>query len=186
MLIQDLLTTLETLRTGDVEDATQTLRRLLDATFDLKTATEDYASDAEQAAEQRAYGLVDEVLSSFESLAAVDSDLSPLALFTRAFDGVPIRVPQRAAGGHVEVMGMLDAQCNVSGCRTDLRQLSAPSQWLSLLVAPAFGTVSRLQTIPRTALLVLALNPGRLAFVALSARSPGEKPIQETRFRNPF
>ena len=53
---------------------------------------------------------MDEVLSSFESLAAVNSDLSPLALFTRAFDGVPIRVPQRAAGGHVEVMGLLDAR----------------------------------------------------------------------------
>jgi len=109
-LIQDLLATLETLRTGDVEDATETLRRLLDAKFDLETATEDYANGAEQAVEQRAYDLVDEVLSSFESLSAVDSDLSPLALFTRAFDGVPIRVPQRAAGGHVEVMGMLDAR----------------------------------------------------------------------------
>jgi ATP-dependent helicase/nuclease subunit B len=31
-----------------------------------------------------------------------------LAVFTRAFDGVPIQVPQRAAGGHVEVMGLLD------------------------------------------------------------------------------
>jgi ATP-dependent helicase/nuclease subunit B len=109
-LIQDLLATLETLRTGDVEDATETLRQLLDASFDLETATEGYASGTEQAVEQRAYDLVDEVLSSFESLSAVDSDLSPLALFTRAFDGVPIRVPQRAAGGHVEVMGMLDAR----------------------------------------------------------------------------
>ena len=109
-LIQDLLATLETLRTGDVRDATETLRWLLDATFDLEAATEDYANGAEQAVEQRAYDLVDEVLSSFESLSAVDSDLSPLALFTRAFDGVPIRVPQRAAGGHVEVMGMLDAR----------------------------------------------------------------------------
>ena len=109
-LIEDLLATLETLRTDDIEDATETLRRLLDAEFDLETATEDYASGAEQAVEQRAYDLVDEVFSSFEALVAVDSDLSPLALFTRAFDGVPIRVPRRAAGGHVEVMGMLDAR----------------------------------------------------------------------------
>ncbi len=109
-LIEELLATLETLQTGDVEDATETLRRLLDERFDLEAATEDYASGAEQAVEQRAYDLVDEVLSSFESLAAVNSDLSPLALFTRAFDGVPIRVPQRAAGGHVEVMGLLDAR----------------------------------------------------------------------------
>jgi ATP-dependent helicase/nuclease subunit B len=109
-LIEELLATLETLRTGDVEDATETFRRLLDDRFDLEAATEDYASGAEQAVEQRAYDLVDEVLSSFESLAAVNSDLSPLALFTRAFDGVPIRVPQRAAGGHVEVMGLLDAR----------------------------------------------------------------------------
>jgi ATP-dependent helicase/nuclease subunit B len=109
-LIEELLDTLETLRTGDVEDATDTLRRLLDDRFDLEASTEDYASGAEQAIEQRAYDLVDEVLSSFESLVAVNSDLSPLALFTRAFDGVPIRVPQRAAGGHVEVMGLLDAR----------------------------------------------------------------------------
>ncbi|ELY75812.1 PD-(D/E)XK nuclease family protein [Natrinema gari] len=109
-LVEDLLATLETLRTGDVEDATETLRRLMDDRFDLEAATEDYAHGAEQAVEQRAYDLVDEVLSSFESLAAVNSDLSPLALFTRAFDGVPIRVPQRAAGGHVEVMGLLDAR----------------------------------------------------------------------------
>ncbi|WP_226023611.1 PD-(D/E)XK nuclease family protein [Halomicrobium salinisoli] len=109
-LIEDLLATLETLRTDNVEDATATLRRLLDDRFDLEAATEDYASGAEQAVEQRAYDIVDEVLSSFESLAAVDSDLSPLALFTRAFDGVPIRVPQSAAGGHVEVMGLLDAR----------------------------------------------------------------------------
>jgi ATP-dependent helicase/nuclease subunit B len=109
-LVEELLVTLETLRTGDVEDATETLRRLMDDRFDLDAATEDYASGAEQAVEQRAYDIVDEVLSSFESLAAVNSDLSPLALFTRAFDGVPIRVPQRAAGGHVEVMGLLDAR----------------------------------------------------------------------------
>ena len=109
-LIEELLATLESLRTEDIEGATQTLRRLLDDRFDLEAATEDYASGAEQAVEQRAYDLVDEVLSSFESLAAVNSDLSPLALFTRAFDGVPIRVPQRAAGGHVEVMGLLDAR----------------------------------------------------------------------------
>ncbi|ELZ43306.1 nuclease subunit B-like protein [Halorubrum californiense DSM 19288] len=109
-LVEELLATLETLRTGDIEDATETLRRLMDDRFDLEAATEDYASGAEQAVEQRAYDIVDEVLSSFESLAAVNSDLSPLALFTRAFDGVPIRVPQRAAGGHVEVMGLLDAR----------------------------------------------------------------------------
>ncbi|WP_394346586.1 PD-(D/E)XK nuclease family protein [Halorhabdus rudnickae] len=109
-LVEELLATLETLRTGDVEDATEILRRLIDDRFDLEAATEDYASGAEQAVEQRAYDIVDEVLSSFESLAAVNSDLSPLALFTRAFDGVPIRVPQRAAGGHVEVMGLLDAR----------------------------------------------------------------------------
>ncbi|WP_435066693.1 PD-(D/E)XK nuclease family protein [Haloplanus sp. C73] len=109
-LIRDLLATLETLRTGSVEDATETLRHLLDDRFDLAAATAEYASGAERAIEGRAYDLVDEVLSSFESLAAVDSDLSPLALFTRAFDGVPVRVPQRAAGGHVEVMGLLDAR----------------------------------------------------------------------------
>ncbi|RJX42951.1 PD-(D/E)XK nuclease family protein [Halonotius aquaticus] len=109
-LIEELLTTLETLRTGDIEDATDTLRRLLDDRFNLKETTEDYATGAEQAVEQRAYDLVDEVLTSFESLASVSSNLSPLALFTRAFDGVPIRVPQRAAGGHVEVMGLLDAR----------------------------------------------------------------------------
>ncbi|WP_336022722.1 PD-(D/E)XK nuclease family protein [Halobellus salinisoli] len=109
-LIEDLLATLETLRGGDVEDATETLRQLLDDRFDLETATDDYASGAEQAVEQQAYDLVDEVLTSFESLAAVNSDLSPLALFTRAFDGIPIQVPQRAAGGHVEVMGLLDAR----------------------------------------------------------------------------
>ncbi|KAB7513527.1 PD-(D/E)XK nuclease family protein [Halosegnis rubeus] len=109
-VIEQLLATLKTLRTEDTEDATETLRRLLDDRFDLEGATEDYASGAEQAVEQRAYDLVDEVLSSFESLSAVNSDLSPLALFTRAFDGVPIRVPQRAAGGHVEVMGLLDAR----------------------------------------------------------------------------
>jgi len=109
-LVEELLATLETLRTGDVEDATETLRRLMDDRFDLEAATEDYASGTEQAVEQRAYDIVDEVLSSFESMAAVNSDLSPLALFTRAFDGVPIRVPQRAAGGHVEVMGLLDAR----------------------------------------------------------------------------
>ncbi|MDS0283984.1 hypothetical protein NDI86_17850 [Halomicroarcula sp. S3CR25-11] len=52
-LIEDLLATLETLRTGDVEDATETLRRLLDDRFELEAATEDYASGAEQAVEQR-------------------------------------------------------------------------------------------------------------------------------------
>jgi ATP-dependent helicase/nuclease subunit B len=109
-LIEELLATLETLRTADIETATATLRRLLDDYFDLEAATEEYATGAEQAVEQRAYDLVDEVLSSFESLATVDTDLSPLALFTRAFDGVPIRVPQRAAGGHIEVMGLLDAR----------------------------------------------------------------------------
>jgi ATP-dependent helicase/nuclease subunit B len=109
-LIEELLATLETLRTGDVDDATETLRQLLDKQFDVETATENYASGAEQAIEQRAYDLVDEVLTSFEALETVDSDLSPLALFTRAFDGVPIRVPQGAAGGHIEVMGLLDAR----------------------------------------------------------------------------
>ena len=109
-LIQDLLATLETIRTDDVEDAIETLRRLLDDRFDLDTETEDYASGAEQAVEQRASDVVDEVLSSFDALSAVGSDLSPLALFRRAFDGVPIRAPRRAAGGHVEVMGMLDAR----------------------------------------------------------------------------
>jgi ATP-dependent helicase/nuclease subunit B len=47
------LAILETLRTGDVEDATETLRRLLDDRFDLEAATEDYASAAEHAVEQR-------------------------------------------------------------------------------------------------------------------------------------
>ena len=109
-LSEELLATLETLRTGDIETATATLRRLVDDQFDLEAATEEYATGAEHAIEQQAYDLVDEVLASFESLATVDTDLSPLALFTRAFDGVPIRVPQRAAGGHVEVMGLLDAR----------------------------------------------------------------------------
>ena len=78
--VEELLATLETLRTGDVEAATETLRLLMDDRFASEAATEDYASGAEQAVEQRAYDLVDEVLSSFESLAAVNSDLSPLAL----------------------------------------------------------------------------------------------------------
>jgi hypothetical protein len=45
-----------------------------------------------------------------------------LALFTRAFDGVPIRVPQRAAGGHVEVMGLLDARMRSFRLRTATRR----------------------------------------------------------------
>jgi len=109
-LIQELLATLETLRTGAIEEATETLRWLIEDQFELKAATEEYGNGAEQAVEQRAYDLVDEVLTSFESLAAVSSDRSPLALLTRAFDGIPIRVPQRAAGGRVEVMGLLDAR----------------------------------------------------------------------------
>ncbi len=109
-LFQELVAKLGTLRTGGVEEATETMRELLDDQFELKAATEAYASGADQALEQRAYELVDEVLSSFESLTAVSSDRSPLALFTRAFDGIPIRVPQRAAGGHIEVMGLLDAR----------------------------------------------------------------------------
>ncbi|WP_128478924.1 PD-(D/E)XK nuclease family protein [Halorussus pelagicus] len=109
-LVEELLATLEVLRAEDIGDATETLRWLLDNQFDMETASEDYASGAEKAIEQRAYDLVDEVLSSFESLEAVNSDLPPLSLFTRAFDGVPIRVPQSAAGGHVEVMGLLDAR----------------------------------------------------------------------------
>jgi ATP-dependent helicase/nuclease subunit B len=109
-LIDELLATLEPLRTGDIAAATATLRGLLDDRFNLEGATDEYASGAEQALEQRAFDLVDEVLASFESLAAVESELSPLALLTRAFDGIPIRVPQRAAGGHVEVMGLLDAR----------------------------------------------------------------------------
>jgi ATP-dependent helicase/nuclease subunit B len=109
-VIEDLLARLEPLRTGTVRDATTTLRSLLDEQFELESATEDYASGAEQAVEQRAYDLVDEVIESFESLNECETSLSPLALFTRAFDGVPIRAPQRTAGGHVEVMGLLDAR----------------------------------------------------------------------------
>jgi len=114
-LIEGLLDTLKTIRIGDIEDATHTLQRVLDDQFELEAATGNYASGAEQAVEQRAYDLVDEVLSSFESMEAVTSNRSPLALFTRAFDGVPIRVPQSAAGGHVEVMGMLDARMRSFG-----------------------------------------------------------------------
>ncbi|AWB28399.1 PD-(D/E)XK nuclease family protein [Halococcoides cellulosivorans] len=109
-MVEDLLATLETLQTGDVDDATATLRRLLDDQLDVTAAIENYASGAERAVEQRAYDVVDEALSSFESLQGVTSDRAPVALFTRALDGVQIRVPQRAAGGHVEVMGMLDAR----------------------------------------------------------------------------
>ncbi|THE64259.1 PD-(D/E)XK nuclease family protein [Salinadaptatus halalkaliphilus] len=109
-LLEDLLASLETLRTGDIEEATETFRRLLDDQFDLEAAVGDYASGAEQALEHRAYEVVDEVLTSFETLEKVSTDQSPLALFTRAFDGIPIQTSQTAAGGHVEVMGLLDAR----------------------------------------------------------------------------
>ncbi|MDJ1434606.1 PD-(D/E)XK nuclease family protein [Halostagnicola sp. A-GB9-2] len=109
-LIEDLLATLETLRTGTVGDATDTLRRLLDDRLELEAAAENYASGAQQAVEQQAYQSVGKLLSSFEALEGVRSAQSPLALFTRAFSNVSIRFPQSAAGGHVEVMGMLDAR----------------------------------------------------------------------------
>lgn len=109
-LIEDLLARLETLRTGSVQTAIDTLRHLLDEQLELKTAAEEYAGGPEQAIEQRAYDLIDEVLDSFEVVSSVSSDLTPLALFTRGFDGIPIRLPQSATGGHIEVMGMLDAR----------------------------------------------------------------------------
>jgi ATP-dependent helicase/nuclease subunit B len=108
--IEDLISSLGTLRTGDLETALDIFRRVLADDFELESAVENYAGGTTQATEQQAYAVVDEVLSSFESMQAVSSDLSPLALLTRAFDGVPIRVPQGAASGHVEVLGMLDAR----------------------------------------------------------------------------
>ena len=109
-VVDDLLTTLRVLRTGDIETATETLRRLLDEEFEIESAIEGYASGTEQATEQRAAELIEEVLASFESLAGVDSDLSPLARLTRAFDGIPIRLPQTGGSNEIEVMGMLDAR----------------------------------------------------------------------------
>ncbi|ELZ80240.1 nuclease subunit B-like protein [Haloferax elongans ATCC BAA-1513] len=108
--IEDLISSLGTLRTGDLETALGVLRRVLDDEFELESAVENYAGGTTQATEKQAYAVVDEVLSSFESMNEVPSRLSPLALLTRAFDGVPIRVPQGAASGHVEVLGMLDAR----------------------------------------------------------------------------
>lgn len=108
--VEDLVATLETLRTGDIGDATVVLRRLLNDHLNIPTAIENYASGSERGVEQRAYDVVDEVLSSFDSLEGVSNDRAPVALFTRAFDGVPVRVSQGVAGGQVEVMGMLDAR----------------------------------------------------------------------------
>lgn len=108
--IDELLAALTTLQEGTMAEAIETLRQLIDEQLELKATSEEYASGPEQAIEQRAYELVDEVLVSFESLSELRSDLSPLALFTRVFDGIPIRVPQSTAGGHIEVMGMLDAR----------------------------------------------------------------------------
>lgn len=114
-LIENLRTTLEPLRSGDVGAGIDALRRVLDETFHLEEAVEEYASGPESAVEGQAYDIVDEVLESFESLQDISSGQTPLALFTRAFDGVPIRVPQRATGGRVEVMGMLDARMRSFG-----------------------------------------------------------------------
>lgn len=109
-LIENLRTTLDPLRSGDVGAGIDALRRVLDETFHLEEAVEEYASGTDRAIERQAYDVVDDVLESFESLQDISSGQTPLALFTRAFDGVPIRVPQRATGGRIEVMGMLDAR----------------------------------------------------------------------------
>ena len=108
--IESLLTELKALRTASVNEATSTIRGLLEDQFGIEEAIEDYASNNEQAVETRAYELIDEVLTSFEAVESLDTDLSPLALFTRAFDGIPIRLPEQSAGGHIEVMGLLDAR----------------------------------------------------------------------------
>lgn len=110
--IEQLLATLETLRTAELGTAVETLRTLVDDRLGLGEAVEGYAGDGNtgRALEYRALDLVTEVLESFETMREVSSPLSPLALFTRAFDGVPIRAPRPDAGGRVEVMGMLDAR----------------------------------------------------------------------------
>jgi ATP-dependent helicase/nuclease subunit B len=108
--IQELLSTLDVLRSGDLDEATNSLRRLLDEELGLPTAIEDYASETERAVEKQAYDLVVEVLDSFGPLYNISSELSPLAVFSRGFDGIPIRIPQSTASGAVEVMGMLDAR----------------------------------------------------------------------------
>ena len=101
--------TLVTLRTGDVENANETGWRLFDDRFDLKMATEGYIGDTEQAVEQQAYESW--MRSSPCSSRWRPSTAPSLRCYcsTRAFDGVPSRVPQRAAGGHVDVMGLLNA-----------------------------------------------------------------------------
>ncbi len=108
--VKSLVEALEPLRTGDVEPAVETFREILDDRLALEDAIEEYASGADRAIERRAHALVEEVFESFESMLPVSSDLTPLALFTRAFDGIPLRLPQDAAGGRVEVLGMLDAR----------------------------------------------------------------------------
>ncbi|SIS16586.1 PD-(D/E)XK nuclease family protein [Natronorubrum thiooxidans] len=108
--IRDLLDTLESLRTSDLETAIETLRQLLDDRLGIDDAIDEYANETDRVLERRGYALIDEVLQSFDSLQDASSDLSPLALLTRAFDGIPVRLPQTAAGSCVEVIGMLDAR----------------------------------------------------------------------------
>ncbi|MFC7212566.1 PD-(D/E)XK nuclease family protein [Saliphagus sp. GCM10025334] len=108
--MNELLETLQGLRTDDVDVAVATLRRLLTDELGVKEAIDEYATGAERKLEERAYALIEEVFDSFETMSPLDTELSPLALLTRAFDGIPLRVPHRGAGGSVPVMGMLDAR----------------------------------------------------------------------------
>jgi ATP-dependent helicase/nuclease subunit B len=108
--IEELLEQLKTLRTGDLDTAIETLRTILDEQLEIDNTVETYAGGTDQELEKRAYALTEEVLESFETMTATSSRLSPLALFTRAFDGVPVRAPQAGVDGQVEVMGMLDAR----------------------------------------------------------------------------
>lgn len=110
ILVEELVSSLKPLRTGDVETGLDILRRVLEEEFELETAVENYAGGTTQAREQQAYRVIDNILSSFETIQAVSSERPPLALLTRAFDSVPVRVPQSSIKGHVEVMGMLDAR----------------------------------------------------------------------------
>lgn len=108
--IRELLEDLRTLRESDLETAIETVRHLLDDRLSIEEAIDDYASESDRRLERRGYALVDEVLESFESLQSTPADRSPLALLSRAFDGIPVRPPQTASGGSVEVVGMLDAR----------------------------------------------------------------------------
>ncbi|UPM45328.1 PD-(D/E)XK nuclease family protein [Halocatena salina] len=108
--VKELVASLKPLRTGDIGTALDVLRRVLAEDIELDTAVKNYAGSTPQAREQQAYSVVDDILSSFEELQAISNDYPPLALLARAFDSVSVRVPQSITGGHVEVMGMLDAR----------------------------------------------------------------------------